>query len=312
MGKIVLAVIIVIAILVVIYINSIAEYAFSKAFNKHKKTKEEAIEYLKKKNLFDEKIYNEVQFEEVEIKSVDNLELRGYLVEKYKNSNKYIILVHGYTANHYVHTAFLRFFIDQGYNVLLVDERAHGKSEGKYLSYGYYEKMDIDRWIDYLYKRTGKDLFLGLHGQSMGGATVLMCGARNKNVKFIIEDCGYSDAKKVIKHQFAAFNWIPFNTVYLFLKLKVRRRAFFKLKEVSPIADIKDIKTPIMFVHGKADTYVPCSMAIEMYNCRNNKNDRLLLVDKAEHMWSYSLKKEEYQSIMQEFLANVQKINENE
>lgn len=64
-------------------INYAAEYAFNKAFNKHKKTEEEAYEYLKKKNLYDKEIYDEIEREEVYIISKDNLKLKGYLVEKY-------------------------------------------------------------------------------------------------------------------------------------------------------------------------------------------------------------------------------------
>ena len=305
----VITIIIIITIIIACFIlvNYVAEYAFNKAFNKHKKNKDEAFEYLKIKNLLDEKIYNEVEIEEVYIKSEDNLKLKGYLVEKYKKSNRYIILVHGYTANHHIHTPFLRFFLNEGFNVLLVDERAHGDSEGKYPSYGYYEKRDLNRWIEFIYNRRNEQLFLGLHGQSMGGATALMCGAINNKVDFIIEDCGYSDGKRVVKYQFTKLYWIPFNTVYLLLKLKVKRRVGFKFKDVSPIEDISKLKTPIMFIHGKADTYVPCSMAVEMYRKRENKNDRLLLVDGAEHMWSYSKKKKEYESIVHDFIANIEK-----
>ena len=310
MDRIFITVIVIIFIFILVgLINYAAEYAFYKAFNKHKKTKEEAFEYLKKKNLYDGEIYNEIEREEVYITSKDNLKLKGYLVEKYKDSNRYMILVHGYTANNHIHMAFLRFFINEGFNVLLVDERAHGGSEGSYPSYGYFEKEDLDRWIAFLSDRRKGELFLGLHGQSMGGATVLMCGARNNKVDFIIEDCGYSDGKKIIKYQFTHVNWIPFNTVYLLLKSKVKRRVHFKFKDVCPIKDISELKTPIMFIHGTTDTYVPCEMGIEMYKSRNNENDRILIVEGAEHMWSYSKEKREYERIMHEFIVNVEKIN---
>ena len=311
MGVIIIAVIAILIILILIgLINYAAEYAFNKAFNKHKKTPEEVYEYLKKKNLYDEEIYEEIEREEVSIKSKDNLNLKGYLVEKYKNSNRFIILVHGYTANNHTHMAFLRFFIEEGFNVLLVDERAHGESEGDYLSYGYYEKEDLDRWIEFLSKRRDGGIFLGLHGQSMGGATVLMCGARNNKVDFIIEDCGYSDGKGIIKYQFDQINWVPFNTVYLFLKIKVWRRVKFKFKDVCPIEDIRELKTPIMFVHGNADTYVPCGMALDMFKLRNNENDRIFLVEGADHMWAYSKKRREYERIMHEFIVNSEKIRD--
>lgn len=311
MEGILITVIIIIVLLITIgLINYAAEYAFNKAFNKHKKTEQEAYEYLKIKNLYDKEIYDEIEREEVFITSRDNLILKGYLVEEYKDSNRYVILVHGYTGNNHIHMAFLRFFIKEGFNVLLVDERAHGESQGNYPSYGYFEREDLDEWIEFLSQRVHGNLFLGLHGQSMGGATVLMCGARNERVDFIIEDCGYSSGKEIIKYQFTQVNWVPFNTVYLFLKLKVNRRIKFKFNKVSPIDDIMGIKTPIMFIHGKSDTCVPSEMAVDMYKIRNNENDRIFLVEGADHMWAYSKKKREYESIMREFIVNAEKLKE--
>lgn len=121
--------------------------------------------------MLDESIYDKYDFEDVSIISKDNLTLKGHIIEPFKNSNKFIILVHGYSANYHIHMPFVPLFIKKGFNILLVDERNHGESEGKFLSYGYFESQDLNLWIDFLEKRRGKELFLGLHGQSMGGAT---------------------------------------------------------------------------------------------------------------------------------------------
>lgn len=303
--------IIIILVLLVTIVNYLSEYAFNKAFNKHKRTEKEAYEYLKLKNVLDLDLYKEVPREEITIKSIDNLNLKGYLLEKYKDSNKYIILVHGYSANNHIDMSYARMFINEGFNVLVIDQRAHGNSEGKYPSYGYYEHQDLSKWVDFLCDRNKRELFIGLHGQSMGGATVLLCGSKDKRIKFIIEDCGFSSGKEIIKHQIKSVKWVPFNTVYYMLNSKIKRRIKFNLNDVRPLDSIKDLNTPILFIHGDKDTCVPCSMAYKMYKERNNSNDRIFIVNGAEHMWAYSMKKREYESICHEFIENVLKTTEN-
>lgn len=304
------------SIIVIIYIvlQIMSEIAFYLAYTKHKKTKEEAFDYLKEKNILDLDIYNEIESEEVSIRSKDNLKLVGYLIEKYKESNKFIILVHGFTANHHVHMPFVRMFLNEGFNILLIDERNHGKSEGKYPSYGYFEQDDLNRWIEFIYKRyNNKNIFLGLHGQSMGGATVLMCGSKNDKVDFIIDDCGYSDSIDVMKNEIKNVNkFLPSSLIISFLKIKARLRIGYKIKWARPIDDIVTTDKPILFIHGDADKKVPCQMAIDMYNARKNPNDKLFIVKGAAHMYCYPIKKKEYESIVHEFIANAEKIKKND
>lgn len=309
---IVLYIILFLIIVVISVTILLVEKAFKKAFTAHKKTEEEAYKYLEEKGVLDREIYNEINREEVYIKSKEGFKLKGYLLEKYKDSNKYMILVHGFTANNHVHMAFARFFINEGFNVLVVDERNHGDSEGKYPSYGYFEKEDIDRWIDFLYKRKkGKKLFLGLHGQSMGGATVLMCGSRNSKVDFIIEDCGYSSAKKEILWEIAKVLPISKNIVYKLLRIKAKYMIGFDIEDVNPIKDILKTKKPIMFIHGNEDKLVPCEMALEMFGARNNRRDVLFIVEGADHMWAYPKKKKEYERKVHDFIENVEKMSKN-
>lgn len=303
--------IIIILLVIAIGLACIVERAFKKAFTKHKKTEEEAYQYLKEKNILDKEIYTEINREEVYIKSKEGFTLKGYLIEKYKKSNRYIILVHGFTANNHIHMAFARFFINEGFNILVVDQRNHGCSEGDYPSYGYFERDDIDRWIDYLYSKNNKKLFLGLHGQSLGGATVLLCGSKNNKVDFIIEDCGYSSAKEEILWEISKVLPLSKNIIYKLLRNKVKRVVGFDIDQVNPIEEIVKCNKPIMFIHGSKDKLVPCKMAKDMYYTRNNVDDELFIVEDADHMWAYPKKKKEYESKVHHFINKVEKMNKN-
>ncbi len=295
-------VILIIVLVIFLITFLLGELAFYRSFSIHKRTEEEAYEYLTRKKLLDKDIYDEVEFEEVEIESFDKLILKGFYVEG-KSKNKYIILVHGFKDNHHVQMPFVRMFLKEGFNVLLVDERSHGDSEGKYPTYGYYEKLDLDRWIEYLYnKNDNKDIILGLHGVSMGAATVLICGSNNDKVNFIIEDCGYSDCTEEMLFQIgkAVKGFKIF--VYIALKIKAKLRAKINISNIKPIEEIKKTSKPILFIHGDKDTVVPCNMAIDMYNSHNNLNDRLLIVKGAEHICSYAVDRKKYEKEVHAFI----------
>ena len=61
-----------------------------------------------------------------------------------------------------------------GHNLLLVDQRSHGKSQGRTITFGLQERYDLLRWVEYARNRFGEDQKILLYGISMGGATVLM------------------------------------------------------------------------------------------------------------------------------------------
>lgn len=89
---------------------------------------------------------------------------------------------------------------EMGMNVLSVDQRAHGKSEGYTLTFGVKERKDCLSWILYARERFGADQPIILAGLSMGAATVLMASELDlpDNVKGIIADCPYSSPKEII------------------------------------------------------------------------------------------------------------------
>lgn len=297
MGKIIIVVVLVIIVLAFLTLYFMNKEAFKQTEFKKRKDKNMAFVALEKINMLDKKIYNDEKIEEVTIKSKDNYNLKGYFIEKYKQSNKYVILIHGYSCNHYSSMAFARMFLNKGFNVLAVDSRSHGESEGIYATYGYYEKDDINLWIEEIKKRINKDeLFLGLHGQSMGASTSLIVGGNNKDVKFVIDDCGFSRAKDCIKFTIGKHKYVPINIIYKCLNKKLIRLAKFNLEESNPIDEIvkrKDL--PVLFVHGMKDEKVPYKMAEEMYNKKQGKNDILFLVKDAVHMNCYGVAKKEYE-----------------
>ena len=140
--------------------------------------------------------------EDIYIKSFDNLKLHGTLLKSGNNKNC-VICFHGYTSkglNDY--GAMSKFYHEQNFNVIMIDARNHGESEGQYTGFGVLDRQDALNWIEYAISKFGKDVNIFLHGDSMGGATVLMTSGLDLavNVKAIIADCAFTSAYDVFSH----------------------------------------------------------------------------------------------------------------
>ena len=137
-------------------------------------------------------------YEDAYITSFDKLKLHARVYEN-KSSNKVAIMCHGYRG-----TAIRDFsggaltLINEGMNVVLIDERAHGESEGHNITFGNREKYDIVRWLEYAKNRFGKDKEYILVGISMGAATLLFTANLIKEPIKMICDCPYTSEKQIM------------------------------------------------------------------------------------------------------------------
>lgn len=294
-------------LLVTLIVCVVIWFSFNQVVLAKRKSKNDVLELLNKRNIFDiSRIDNiDSSLEELEILSNDNLKLRGYYLENEKCSDNLVVIIHGYTDNHYLDFQFIDFYLKEGFNILMIDERGHGESEGKYATYGVNEKEDLKLWIDFMREKLGQVSMVGLHGQSMGASTSLMYGGKFHDVDFIIADCPYSDGKSILEYQFKEIGKIPPKPVYSVLNKLLRYKCGFSMEEVSPIKDIKNCNIPILFIHGKSDKTIPYSMSVDMFEERNNGDDKLLLIEGADHGMSYDMNSKEYEDAILEMLSKV-------
>lgn len=244
--------------------------------------------------------------EKVSILSFDGLKLKGIFLPAEQKTDKIILAVHGFRVNAMKDFAGLVYFYhQQGYHVLLVDDRAHGASEGKYIGFGCLDREDCYRWVHYLDQRFQGKCSIFLHGISMGAATVLMTSSMNlpRSVKGIIADCPYTS----IWEEFCYLterekkSWL---IMYPIMKLAgkiCKVVAGYEYDEISSAEEVKDTKIPILLIHGKEDRFVPPSMSEKIYNnCVSEK--KLLIVPNAKHAESYYVAKEKYEESVLNFI----------
>lgn len=213
----------------------------------------------------------------VYINSFDDLRLHAYEIKENK-SNKWAITVHGYTTNAEYMSSIAYKYYTLGYNVIMPDLRGHGKSEGHYIGMGWHDRLDIIKWIEYILNQDENAQIL-LHGISMGAATVMMVSGEElpKNVKVIIEDCGYTCAKEQLAYKLKNMFKLPSFPLLNICNAITKIKAKYFISEASAINQIKKSKTPTLFIHGDKDKFVPFYMLDQLYNACNAYKDKLII-----------------------------------
>lgn len=215
-------------------------------------------------------------YEDKYISSYDNLKLHSYQVINENKNNKWAIVVHGYTSEGKLVSSKAKHLYEMGYNILVPNLRGHGKSEGDYIGMGWHDRLDIINWINYIMDNN-KNAEIVLHGTSMGAATVLMTSGEKlpSNVKAIVADCGYTSVWDEFSYQLnSLFNLKSF-PVMNFSNFVTQIKAGYSLKEGSAIDQVKKSITPILFIHGDKDTFVPYYMMEELYNATSSEKEKL-------------------------------------
>lgn len=247
-----------------------------------------------------------IPYEDVWITSDDGLRLHGKCYTSTPDAPVQIMF-HGYKSG--AERDFcggLQVAVRGGFNVLLVDQRAHGKSEGKCLTFGVKEHHDCLAWIDYAIERFGRDTKIFLYGMSMGAATVLMASGLELpgNVVGIVADCGYTSPEAIIKKVLREQH-CPIFPVYYLTRLGGMLFGGFDLESASAVDALTRCKTPVLFIHGGDDRFVPCEMGRENYDRCAAGNKRLLIVPGAGHGISYMIDQRTYLDTLDAFIKSV-------
>ncbi|SQI05626.1 alpha/beta hydrolase [Clostridium perfringens] len=302
-----LIILIIIAIIVIIFFLATGLYIFKSTVTRELHDIEKSYTRYVENNLFDEALYNSASKEDITLKSFDGLNLTSTLIMNENPTNKFIVLVHGVSICYVGSLKYFDIFYKNGFNVLIVNQRRHGKSEGKYSTYGFYEKYDVNMWIEYLKSRFGNDIILGLHGESMGAGTVMETIPLNDSIKFVIEDCGYSNFHELIGFQIthAYKNRLVRKILrpsLIFANFFMKTKAKFSMKKIVPIDIVSSTSLPMMFIHGKEDYFVPWYMALDLYKAKTKGYKELYLVEGAKHAEALEVNKILYEKKIMTFI----------
>lgn len=227
--------------------------------------------------------------ERVELRSFDGLRLVAlYLPAETPRCTT--ILMHGYRSEHLVDfSVAYRLLHENGCDLLIPYQRAHGESQGRLITMGVKEKRDCADWARYAAERFGPDRPIILEGMSMGAATVLMAAGEPlpENVRGIVADCGYTSPWEEFAHVMRRSFRLPAWPLLHLCSLLSRVVGGFGFRDCSTLDTLSRSKLPLLLIHGESDDFVPARFSRAAYAASASTDKELILVPNAAHCGSF-------------------------
>ena len=227
--------------------------------------------------------------EEVHIISDDGLKLYGNYI-RCEHPKRIVLCVHGYRGQA-VHdfASAGRWLHEENCDLLLITQRASGRSEGEYITFGAKEKLDVRAWAQYLEQNNTEHLPIYLYGISMGCTTVLLSAGLSlpDSVKGIIADCGFSSIRGILSAQAKQAFHLPSFPAVDILELYCILLAKFSYRDGEVKEAMRNNRIPVLFIHGGDDHFVRPENSRENYNaCAAPK--QLVIVEHGIHASSFN------------------------
>lgn len=219
----------------------------------------------------------------------DGLNLVANLYSNDTKSHKWVILVHGYLGKKEDMKLHTRRFHMEGYHVLTPDLRAHGESDGDYITMGWSDRLDLKEWISFILQ-IDEQAQIVLYGKAMGGSAVMMCAGENlpENVKCVIEDSGFTSAYAIVAHLLLSIYKMPAFPIINSLSILIKQRLGFSLKKASALTQLSKTNLPVLFIHGEHNTVIPTEMAHALYEQCPSKKQLYIVKNSDYNMTMYS------------------------
>ncbi len=193
------------------------------------------------------------------------------------------------------------FLLEQGHNVLLVDQRAQGRSQGHAMTFGVMERRDCLSWLRFIRSVPELQGPVTLYGVSMGAATVLLASALDlgEQVKCVVADSPYSTPEAILK-KVSRDMGLPPGPAAALLKGGAAVFGGFRFTGVSCVEAARRSRVPILLIHGEEDRFVPCAMSREIAAAAPEKVT-LLTFPGAGHGLSFTADPERYKQAVTDF-----------
>lgn len=225
-----------------------------------------------------------MKYTDYSISSRDGLTLRARYYE-YEKGAPVELLFHGYRGSgERDMCGAVRRCHALGRSAFIIDQRAHGTSDGHITTFGIRERYDCVDWVNFAVRTFGEDVKLMITGISMGAATVMMALGEPlpENVVCALADCGYTSSREIIRKVLSDLH-LPRWFFYPIIRLGARLFGGFDLEGYSSLMGVGSSSLPIIFIHGDADTFVPSYMSEELYKASASVCKDIYIAKGADH-----------------------------
>lgn len=245
------------------------------------------------------------ELETVVTHAPDGVELVGHWYPC-ENPRRVVIAMHGWRSSWDMGFGLIADFLhDEHCCVLFAEQRGQNGSGGDYMGLGVTERFDCLQWVRWVMEERTADLPIYLNGVSMGATTVLMASGLDlpKNVHGIVADCGYTSPDEIGRHISNDNLHLPYRLRRKILAWLYEQKNQVKGFDYSTLDALGTNTTPVLFIHGTHDQFVPVDMTYQNYMaCTAPK--RLLIVPGAGHGLSCLVEPERYEKALQDFWAD--------
>ena len=237
-----------------------------------------------------------LEYRELQLRAADGVQLTAWYLPARGPARATVLFLHGNADNISTHFASVAWMPAQGFNVLALDYRGYGASQGEPSLAG--AQLDIEAALRELLARPDVDpRRIVLFGQSLGGALAIHYAARGAyrvHLRGLVVDSAFSDYREITREKMASFlltwplQWLPWLTVD---------------NSYSPAASIGALSPlPVLVIHGERDTIVPPHHARRLYELAREPKE-LWMVPEAGHI--QALRSEELRRRLTDYLRRI-------
>lgn len=204
----------------------------------------------------------------------EGVALKGWLFRAVGERRGTIVYLHGVADNRASVKGVAQRYVPRGYAVLAYDSRAHGDSTGDACTYGYYEKYDLTKAIDFL-----KAPAVSVIGVSLGAAVAIQAAVDDPRVTSVVGISTFSDLRTVASERAPFF--ASSGNIRDALAL-AETKGHFVVDEVSPVKAAARLSIPVLLIHGAEDHETPPAHSERVFKALAGPK-RLILLPKTGH-----------------------------
>ena len=245
--------------------------------------------------------------EDFDVRALDGALLRGWKVRAAEPNGNWVLLYHGVADNRIGVLEHAKFLLRAGYNVVMMDARAHGASGGDKATYGWLERYDTHAVVNQLGASEHVGHLYAL-GESMGAGIALQSAAVEPRIEAVVAESSFSDLREAA-YDYAGLHWNPWLGKTLFLPgawvvtYRGEKEAGFRATHVSPEKAVAARAFPVLLICDADDTTLPCRHSKRIYAAARGPK-QLWVVPHAFHTAALGLAPNEFERRVLEFLAS--------
>lgn len=222
-------------------------------------------------------------------------------------SDRCVIILSGRTESLTYGYYFAEPYAKNGLNVLVIDPRAHGQSDGKFNTVGFEESKDALAWAKFVHDSFGIRSII-FHGICIGAAAGILAmtseGCPDYIDSIVTEGMFANFGESMKNHMIEKKK--PLFLAYGFINMWMKHYTGHHM-DFGPIDVIPKMKKPILMLQGKKDIYSLPEYAEKMFDIYPSNDKKLVYFDEGKHSQLRPTNKEKYDSAIEAHLNNIYK-----